>query len=208
MNLEASTDNLLTTMPQPHLPPEIVDYIIDFLHDKPETLKQCCLASKSLVPRAQRHIFKNIQIGSLDKLEAWKRIFPDAKNSPARHALSLVILCAELVVAEDAKEGGWISSFTNVERLELWNSFSSEFEPSPLNSSLAPFQILSASVKSLRVFFEPLQPSKALEFICSFPLLEDLGITSGPQVTECIDSITCPAGRPSLSGNFVGYALP
>ena len=30
-----------------NLPPEILDYILDLLHDEPEALKECCLVSKS-----------------------------------------------------------------------------------------------------------------------------------------------------------------
>ncbi|KAF9643160.1 hypothetical protein BDM02DRAFT_3081141, partial [Thelephora ganbajun] len=53
-----------TTMSNPrqfHLPPEILDYIIDLLHDKPETLKQCCLVSKSWVSRTRKHLFADIE---------------------------------------------------------------------------------------------------------------------------------------------------
>ena len=32
------------------LPQEILDYATDFLYDERETLKQCCLVSKSWVP--------------------------------------------------------------------------------------------------------------------------------------------------------------
>jgi len=33
-------------MPNPYLPSEILDYIADFLHNDPKTLKECCLVSK------------------------------------------------------------------------------------------------------------------------------------------------------------------
>ncbi|KAF9642961.1 hypothetical protein BDM02DRAFT_3104213, partial [Thelephora ganbajun] len=45
---------------KPHLPPEILDYIVDFLYNEPETLKQCCLVSKSWVPRTRKHLFADI----------------------------------------------------------------------------------------------------------------------------------------------------
>ncbi|KAF9644814.1 hypothetical protein BDM02DRAFT_3067122, partial [Thelephora ganbajun] len=53
-----------TTMSNPyqvHLPPEILDCIVDFLRDQPETLKQCCLVSKSWVSRARSHLFTNVE---------------------------------------------------------------------------------------------------------------------------------------------------
>ena len=33
-------------MSSPHLPPEILDYIVDLLHDKSDILGECCLVSK------------------------------------------------------------------------------------------------------------------------------------------------------------------
>ncbi|KAF9644805.1 hypothetical protein BDM02DRAFT_3066647, partial [Thelephora ganbajun] len=53
-----------TTMSNPYhvcLPPEILDYIVDFLHDTPETLKQCCLVSKSWVSRTRKSLFADIE---------------------------------------------------------------------------------------------------------------------------------------------------
>jgi len=35
----------------PYLPPEILDYIVDLLHNSPNALKECCLVSKSWIPR-------------------------------------------------------------------------------------------------------------------------------------------------------------
>ncbi|KAF9642569.1 hypothetical protein BDM02DRAFT_3078319, partial [Thelephora ganbajun] len=63
-----------TTMSNPHqvhLPPEIFDYIVDFLHDTPETLKQCCLVSKSWVPRTRKYLFADIEFFTESDLEAW-----------------------------------------------------------------------------------------------------------------------------------------
>ncbi|KAF9644347.1 hypothetical protein BDM02DRAFT_3103092, partial [Thelephora ganbajun] len=51
---------MITTV-HPYLPPETLDYIVDFLHDNRETLEQCCLVSKSWVPRARKHLFADIK---------------------------------------------------------------------------------------------------------------------------------------------------
>jgi hypothetical protein len=59
-------------MSDPHLPPELSDYIVDLLHDQPETLKWCCLVSKSWVPRTRRHLFGDIAFRYIPDLEAWK----------------------------------------------------------------------------------------------------------------------------------------
>ena len=66
-----------TTMPQPRLPQEITDYIVDLLQDEHKTLKQCYLVSKLWAPRARRHIFKTITFESPADPAAWTRTFPD-----------------------------------------------------------------------------------------------------------------------------------
>ena len=35
------------TTVSPSLPPEVIDHIIDHLHDEPDLLKACCVAPKS-----------------------------------------------------------------------------------------------------------------------------------------------------------------
>jgi hypothetical protein len=59
-----------TAMSNPDLPPEILDYIIDLLHDEPETLKRCCLVSKSWVPRTRKHLFADIGFQTEEHLKS------------------------------------------------------------------------------------------------------------------------------------------
>ena len=44
-----------------HPPPEIVDLIIDHLHDQPATFKTCCVVSKSWVPRTRKQLFSHVE---------------------------------------------------------------------------------------------------------------------------------------------------
>src|ERR1700753_213120 len=62
-----------TTMSDRYLPPKSSDYIVDLLRDQPETLKRCCLASKSWVPRTRKYLFGEIALQRSDDVEAWKR---------------------------------------------------------------------------------------------------------------------------------------
>ncbi|KAF9642570.1 hypothetical protein BDM02DRAFT_3105483, partial [Thelephora ganbajun] len=48
-------------MSDPHLPPEVCDYIVDLLHNKPDTLGWCCLVSRSWIPRTRKHLFADIK---------------------------------------------------------------------------------------------------------------------------------------------------
>jgi len=158
-------------MPIPHLPQEILDYVTDLLHDEQETLKQCCLVSKSWVPCARKHLFADISFSRTGDLEAWKKTFPDPEVSPARHTHSLYVGCPESVTAADAEEGGWIRTFSRVVRLEVRGT---TFDDSKL--SLVPFHNFSPALKSLQVVFCPVPRSRVFNLICSLPLLEDLGL--------------------------------
>ena len=159
-------------MSNPRLPPEILDYTIDLLHDEPGALKQCCLVSKSWVPRTRRHLFARIDFDSTHELEAWKRSFPDPTNSPAYHTLSLFVGCPHFFTVADAIEGGWLRAFSRVVELNLYTHFrrryGSEF-------SLAPFHNFSPVLKSLRVTSSIICP-RVFNLFCSLPLLEDLTI--------------------------------
>ncbi|KAF9789264.1 hypothetical protein BJ322DRAFT_529000 [Thelephora terrestris] len=101
------------------LPPEILDRVIDFLHDDLDALKQCSLVTRSFVPRTRTHLFVHINFESDDDLDAWKRAFPDHANSPARHARSLSLGCPDFIATADLGEGGWVRSFSNLVRLEV-----------------------------------------------------------------------------------------
>jgi len=159
----------------PHLPQEILDYATDLLHDEQETLKRCCLVSKSWVPRARKHLFADIKFSCTEVLEAWKKAFPDPANSPARHTRSLIVSCPGSVTAADAEEVGWIRAFSRVERLLVWADRATFFVDWEL--SLIPFHNFSPVLKSLRMIYCPLPRSRVFNFICSLPLLEDLHLT-------------------------------
>ncbi|RDB19042.1 hypothetical protein Hypma_014401 [Hypsizygus marmoreus] len=69
--------NVNYNIPATTLPLEIIDTIIDELHDEPVCLENCSLVSKKFVSRAQKHLFSTIRL-----------IFPE---KPTRHvALGLL----------------------------------------------------------------------------------------------------------------------
>ena len=160
-----------TTMPR-HLPPEILDLIVDCLHDEPTTLKACCLASKSLVPRSRRHIFARVEFDSArSSIESWTRAFPDPSNSPAHYTLRLYIHDPEVF---STNVSTWIGSFHRVQELVvntlMWGG--------PRMVSFVQLHGLSPTLKSLRVSSLTISISEIFGLICSFPLLEELSLHS------------------------------
>ena len=179
-------------MPHPRLPPEISDYIADLLHDKPRTLKRCCLVSKSWVPRARKHLFGRIKFRHPAEVDAWKKIFPDPANSPGYHTHSLSFRCAEVFTIADAEEGGWIQAFSNVVRLRVLNSGTRKFRPP------------STALESACIDDAIISSSNFLALICSLPVLQDLDVGYlKPGGSDDVDiAIFRPSTSPPLTGTL------
>jgi hypothetical protein len=162
-----------TTMSNPSLPPELLDYIVDFLRDELVPLKQCCLVSKSWVPRTRRHLFSIVGFESQEDVDTWKKAFPDPSNSPAHYTRILKMRCFQVVAEEDVVEGGWIPTFPHAMRMQLNYDGLAVVGPEP-EISLAPFSKFSPNLKSLslKCFFHP--RLQVFNLIRSLPFLEDL----------------------------------
>ena len=158
-------------MSNPHLPPEMLDHIVDLLHNKPKALELCCLVANSWVPRTRKHLFADIKFDSAVDLKLWKKTFPDPSNSPARYTRTLFVDCPQAVTEADAGEGGWIRAFCRVSRFVMGSNFTS------VNGSkipFVPFHKFSPTLKSFRLVSITLPCSQLFNLICSFPLLGDL----------------------------------
>ena len=103
-----------TTMTNPRLPPEILDYILDTLHGETKTLWDCCIVAKSWIPRTRKHLFADVNFSSPKDLESWKKAFPDPSNSPACYTHTLSVKFPQVVTAADGEEDGWIRTFSRV----------------------------------------------------------------------------------------------
>jgi hypothetical protein len=108
----------------------------------------------------------------IEDVRSWNETFPDPANSPACYAKTLYI--GSHVSATDPEVGGWIRGFSRVERLEMRNQglFIDR------SASFAPFHGFSPSVKSFRMTFAVLPRPWLFNLIFSFPLIEDLAVTT------------------------------
>jgi hypothetical protein len=148
-------------MSNPHLPPEILDYIVDHLHDTKEALRNCCLASKSWIPRTRIHLFAVIVFLTSGRLQSWTETFPDPSTSPAHYAKTLYVSSSEVVTAAGVEAGGRIRDFSRVEHLELGTQ-RNELRLRRLATPLVLFHELSPAIKSLCVAV--LRPSALADF--------------------------------------------
>jgi hypothetical protein len=175
----------------PSLPPEILDRIVDHLHDEPTTLKTCCVVSKSWIQRTRTHLFVSVDFyPSTSSIDRWKKAFLDPSNSPARYTRTLSIRDIPVATAADTDVGGWVRTFHNLVHLRLgtrgWGA------PGPL----VPFHGLSPTLRSLDLTSTS---PEVLDLICSFPLLVDLTwmfLSKGSDVWDT------PSTSPKLTGSL------
>jgi hypothetical protein len=190
------------------LPADVLDYVTDHLHDKPETLKRCCLVSKSWIPRARKHLFADIMFYTAENLQSWKETFPDLSTSPTRYAKNLFVGCPEVVTAADAEAGGWITGFSCVASLKVGTPRLGTGPP----SSLVPFHRFSPALKSLDVGFTVVPLPQIFDLILSFPLLEDLTVMTSHDTSmadgsgsDWLLTTIQPSTPPLLTGSLELY---
>ena len=160
-------------MPSPSLPEELLDHIIDLLRGGRDALKNCCLVSKSWVPRTRRHLFACVLIHTSATLQLWKKTFPDPSTSPAPYAKYLFIDCPQDVTAADGEEDGWIRTFSRVVHFRV-----DATETSGSLISLTPFHGFSPIIETLHVNFTATPSSRIFNLILSFPLLKNVAVVT------------------------------
>ena len=168
-------------MSNPRLPPETLDHVVDHLRNTRHALRNCCLVSKSWTPRARKHLFANIRFCSAGDLKSWKETFPDPLASPAYHTHTLTVDCVRVVTAADAGPGGWLTGFSSVAYLDVSDH---EVATAESTTSFVPFHGFSPVLKSLRITFGFLPPSRVFNFVLSFPHLENLIVATYQRVLD------------------------
>ena len=162
-------------MLNPRIPPEILDHVVDLLHDNPKTLKKCCLVSKSWIPRTRTHLFAKVGLPTNKELKSWKKTFQDPLTTPAYYTKTLFIGCAHLVTLADCEAGGWLRGFSRV----VWLWVGTQGFDHRVRAVFAPFHGLSPVVKTLRMAFpSSFYPSQIFDLALSFPILEDLAVSN------------------------------
>ena len=203
-------------MSNSHLPAEMLDHVVDHLHDARDALRNCCLVSKSWVPRARKHLFADIWFPTATRIQSWKATFPDPSTSPACYANALFIDCSQVVTAVDAEADGWIRGFSRVEHLEVGTHSIDVLDPdfSESVTPLVPFHGFSPALKSLHVVVPYLPPSQIFNLIFSFPLLEDLAVittywtsvdTGGGSERDEMPTAARPLSPPIFTGSLELY---
>jgi hypothetical protein len=193
-------------MSNPHLPAEMLDHVVDLLHDTKDALRNCCLVSKSWIPHTRKHLFTDIRFRTEEDLESWKKTFPDPSISPACYAKTLFVGCTHIVTAADAEPDGWIRGFSRVVHLEM-NDHTTSIDGSAI--SLVPFHGFSPVVTSFHVNFTLLPSSRLVNLIFSLPLLEDLTVITQYEAliddgdgSDGLSTVVQPSSPPIFTGSL------
>ena len=102
------------------LPPEILDLIVNHLHDEWTTLKMCCILSKSWIPRTRKYLFVRTRFYAPERpIKSWIQAFPDPSNSLAHHARTLSFRTQDASALANPDGDRWIRTFHRVENLYL-----------------------------------------------------------------------------------------
>ena len=190
-------------MSNARLPEELLDDIVDLLHDSGDTLKSCCLVSKLWIPRARKYLFATIKFTPED-LQLWKTTFPDPSTSPACYTKALLLKFPLTVAAADREGRGWISTFNRVVHFEV-DALDVDLNWSSFTLSLAPLYGFSPAIKSLRLSFYTVPSWQIFNLIYSFPLLDDLAVTSTSALVGNSDfNDRTTTIQPLISPSFTG----
>ena len=100
----------------PRLPEELLDHITDHYLQGLQAFRNCCLVSKSWVPRARRQLFARITFDTVENLRSWKENFPDPSTSPAHYTNTIIFRCLQAADA-NVEMGDWITGFSRVVHL-------------------------------------------------------------------------------------------
>jgi len=184
-------------MSVPSLPPELLDHIVDLLHDSQTALRNCCLISKSWIPRTRTHLFAEVRFDTKERLESWKAMFPNPSTSPAHYTKTLIFNSIPSITAAGAD---WIKGFSRVVHFHGLSG---------IRITLVPFHGFSPAIKSLRLYSIILPSSQFFDFILSFPLLEDLTLVNCYDTpidkrnsSDGLPTVIQPSSTPMFTGSL------
>jgi len=146
-------------MPNPHLPTEILDLIVNLLHGDKKALRSCSLASRSWVERARRELFFQVEFYNMSHPYLWQETFQDSTTTPARYTKRLIL---NQPISFGIPDLAWIRTFSAVRDFMV----GTPVDPS-LFYNFSPVERIYVSCSSMSA-------SDIVNLALSFPLLRDL----------------------------------
>ena len=179
--------SLKTERAQRELPPELVDRIIDFLHDQPKALAACSLVARSWTVTSRYHRFGKVVLSSDDNWEEFDRLL---KISPTiiHHIRGIII---------DTGCERWISacaSFTSLEHITIFGAIIPPWQSEAAGISSVAHKITSLTLNVAFVSRHDFWP-----IVRMFPNLVSFSSVATRGVTELPPLRSLPCYSPPIS---------
>jgi len=153
-----------------HLPPELIDLIIDHLYDDMAALKACSLVSRAFLPRSQTLLFESLSIYG-----DWRIPVPLRAHSYTRNlAISIRNGCFIQPHHLD-KILNVCVSFKSVRDLWLW-LFPTQFIDTHFTLTSRYFAHFQPTLRCLELTAPTKNPKDLIAFVAFFPLLEEVSL--------------------------------
>ena len=168
----------------PRLPQELIDHIIDYIHDR-KSLKACSLVSSQWSLRTRKHLFAQIEFTSMRDLQRWcARIRPGPSGlSPFVEDLTL----SEYHSTTTSPSPSWLHSSILINAATHFRSFSALralevqrwcMSTDRTSSMLRSFDSSLQNVTRLTLRNVIIYSSTLAVFVSNFPRLNDLSISA------------------------------
>jgi len=164
----AAEPSIVTTMcsrTQPEIPPELVDRIIDFLHDQPKALAACSLVARSWTVTSQYHQFSTVW---LTTPEYWTKFNRLIKISP-----TMICFIKSTIVDVADTRSPWMSvcaTLTSLQHITMCGMIRL-----PWGSGAAAISSVAHDITSLYLNFTAVRRVDIWPIIRMFPKLVTLG---------------------------------
>ena len=156
-----------------HLPPELIELVIDNLLNETEALKACSLTSRALLPRLQVHLLESIALSFENMKDIQARVSSDPCRTLFRTRI-LRIYDSESIQPHDLDEVlDAFMAFKNVRGLRLQLS-ATHFVGLDFTLTSHYFAHLQPTLRSLQLMTPRNNPKDLIAFIAFFPFLEEV----------------------------------
>jgi len=173
-------------------PPELVDRIIDFLHNEPRTLAACSLVARSWTPASRYHRFSSVR---LINNEDWAKFDQLMEISPS----TIHYVRGAIIDVTSGSSSRWLSactSFTSLEHITM----SGVISP-PWKSEAAAISSVAHKITSFTLNAALMSRYDFWPIIRMFPSLVSLRPVQTINITESVSlqSSSLPCYSPSIS---------
>ena len=185
------------------LPPELINRILEYLTDDPQSLKAVSLVSTTWTTWCQAHLFESVRL-TPPALQRWLKDVSQDANGPASHTRTLALEEYRLIPWINPQyldfSPSALSSFSKVKSLSLiqWNA--TLFN----GASLEPyFGHFSKSLRTLSLQFCTLDPVILFDVLSLLPNVDDLDIAYPYVGSNAVGTVPdVPDTTPSFRGTL------